>query len=566
MLIDKVFRHIFRNSLSGDSGVYIIYPSAFAYDIYEDLSLSKKTEDRIYDLKKRIDDMDEVIGSDAPVSSINGKTGDVKLFRSDINKFDDDPYGLTNVDNTSDAEKPPSDPFKMVWDEAFSNIKSQFDNMQSMINAYKKHVSADGGLPSKLNPHRTSLLSGIYYDGKVVVVDPNKFIRNQIVTDELNIHNVSDFAHPNIQSITNLNSGSMIADITQLNDRYDAIQKHLLELTLQFINKIISEHNSDTSSHTVIGETIDRESDRLQTIHDPIQNDRFEYVARRVDDIDLNKEYNLEYPSVKGFDGIIFKIPKGVSFYDSAIIPNIIFDTNNRKIDVTTTSGSKHSIPVNGGQTKKMTVFVNRTETSLGDISNTDKPIFVILSQSDLFGYKNENDASWNEFKIKIDIRHDPLVVSNVEYTEDILTKEEYDKLFPNVSLTGLFFSNEGVFINHRRTISSGDTFKTWHPLARQSQVVFMDDMSRAVKPKIKEHIENITDIEHNNTVNMFENGVVIGSMSLNNFPIRDQDGTISKSMVSIDTGNDYYTKRVTFNATNPLEKQFNVTYRAINF
>ncbi|RYM02804.1 hypothetical protein EWH99_10750 [Sporolactobacillus sp. THM7-7] len=65
---------------------------------------------------KAVDGLAEAVGEqiDYPVISVAGKTGDVALGKSDV--------GLSNVDNTADADKPVSGPMQTALDKKQDEI------------------------------------------------------------------------------------------------------------------------------------------------------------------------------------------------------------------------------------------------------------------------------------------------------------------------------------------------------------------------------------------------------------------------------------------------------------
>lgn len=573
MLIDRQSIHLFRESLSGPDSGYIIYPPSFLSDIFDDFSFSKKTEDRIYELRDKIDSMDEVIGLDAPVSSINGKINDIKLDKSDLKRFDNDQSGLNKVDNTRDIDKLPSVPFKIEWEKMFASTIKKFENMNSLLDIFRKHVSADGGSPTKLNPHRTSLLnSGIYYNNQLIKIDPNTFIRNSIVRDELLAHNQSEYAHPNIQKFIHQSQGTLVIDTNKLSNKYNVLIKKIDTSASNIIDDEIVKHVSDMNSHMIILDTIIRENNRLQTIHVAKENDRYEYVSHKINSIDRNLNYTREYPSIKAINNIISKISKGVSFYDQNITPHIIFDIIKQNITVKCSNGNMKNISVPGYSVNQyhMNLFVDRVAMSFHDINIDNIPIFGILSSPGIIGYKNESDSSWNEYILKLKQKHDPLIISAVRYTNELLSKSEYDKMFPEVSLTGLFFSPDGVFINRKKTFSSSENYKVWSTKSNISlmHMTKRDSLSRdnTEYPKIKEHIEHISTFNHENTISLEEKRVTIGSLQITNMPIKNQSGVILHNSIDINTGTDIYTKNITITAQQQSNERFDIGYKYIIF
>ena len=83
MLIDKLIRLLYREVPGKKDTYMIVYPKIYLDDIYTDFSLTEKTSVEVLRLANSIQNIRETINEGmAPVTSICGKTGEVKLLRS----------------------------------------------------------------------------------------------------------------------------------------------------------------------------------------------------------------------------------------------------------------------------------------------------------------------------------------------------------------------------------------------------------------------------------------------------------------------------------------------------
>lgn len=119
------------------SKVHNVLPFSVIDDIFEDETMSKTLRDLLNDLHYEI--LTGGIGNiEFPVTSVNGKTGDVVITAADLN--------LGRVDNTADLDKPLSTPQR----EAIMNILTNYDFHVNLQELYDHIMDTN-------NPHKVTI-------------------------------------------------------------------------------------------------------------------------------------------------------------------------------------------------------------------------------------------------------------------------------------------------------------------------------------------------------------------------------------------------------------------------
>ena len=474
MMIDKLARHLYKRNLGEDETYSIIDPMMFLDDIYVDLTLSKKIADEIYELYDAIDHMGEMIEGSAPVYMISEKQGEVKLFKSDIKKLPDysDADGLDRVDNTSDAEKQPSEPFKKKWMQVYSEqLLPMYNQMVNDIYPYQLHVSGDGNTPLKNNPHRTLLSNGIYYGDDIIILDPDKFLHAQYLWDAIEKHNqdLSLMTHPVIQNITMPSiggnpPGTLYQQIQALSDREDAFRDSMNPIIEGIVLDLIGIHNIDPNAHPYLHNRIREMYDSLSHLDDPVENPLYEYQRYKIDVYNPSITYTREYPSTKMIYTELKKIRSGVSFMDRSNIPAIVFSEQHRQVYIRDSRDMVSIIPINSmdPNSPKCKMYIDYNLTDFSSMAGERGPQFIILAKPPLIGWIEDMKTGWKIYKLNIDPKDHPFNITKATIDPKVLTDVELKSKYPNINSTHLSFSEYDVVIYHRRF---REVYEVWHAI-----------------------------------------------------------------------------------------------------
>lgn len=207
-VINNLIRRIF--SMEDESNPEItmvnnIWPETVMSAVKESTSLesTRTLEDVIKDLREEIRATYKGGTIVFPVRSVNGHTGEVKLNKEDI--------GLTEVDNTSDMNKPLSDPQK--------------ESIMKILENYKFNVNLDfvhEHMANQSNPHKVTL-SHINSNGAVT----------DLINDHISRHNSSTDAKTHVDIRQN---------ILKLSDHLNEVEDDLqlkIDNSLKFMNSHI---------------------------------------------------------------------------------------------------------------------------------------------------------------------------------------------------------------------------------------------------------------------------------------------------------------------------------------
>ena len=437
-------------------------------DIYVDESLTEKLAGNLQDLHDKIIGMTNSLNKEAPVRSVNGKRGDVLLTKAD--------FGLGNVDNTSDMDKPVSNPFKSYVDSEYqSKIKEKYDDMNSNLAPYQFHIIGNAGFPITNNPHVVLLKNGIYHNGELIYLDPATFVDPSVVADNINTHNEDRSAHTILMKLVDRNSSTYRA-IIQLEDKISDFLVTMTDQVRDVIDAPLSAHNTNNNSHQALLDSINKQFLRISEIGRADESPYYEYPRRKKTSISLTDRYTDEYPAVnalKIFDNIR---STNLTTELTPIRPQkIVFDTNRSTIifiyydpDADPVDDSDNNFDGGDGRIIDDPYTVKSFQVSnsfdimyptlalLGsayDVSDIPdqyiglESMIFILGMSNTIAWKNYNydtmhiDDNWGKFVLKLGPDPDPRILTQVEYTESSLNESQIISLYPQCTMCGIYFN-----------------------------------------------------------------------------------------------------------------------------
>lgn len=201
-----------------------ILPSSILDQIYDNLDPTNKTlRTIIEELKTAIANGGNVVIS-FPVTSVNGQMGDVNITKSDV--------GLDNVDNTSDNEKPLSEPQRDV----IMDILAHYDFNVNLDDLYK-HLTDNN------NPHHVTT-EQINSDGSLT----------EFVSRLISGHNTNATAHADIRQLIS----SLANNISNYKTQIDS--------TVNNAVGVLSDHYEDPNAHYAIMNKKEDTSRKVPTI------------------------------------------------------------------------------------------------------------------------------------------------------------------------------------------------------------------------------------------------------------------------------------------------------------
>lgn len=222
------------------------------------------------------------------------KLGIVKLTAKD--------FGLDNVDNTSDSDKPVNNNHRAYIDNRVSEISEQISYIMENIGDWNKHVY-DYSNPHKVTWEQVTGGSPI---------NPTELVDANYVETSIENHNISSdmsTLHPEIMAqITSLQS-----KVDQLEKIIQNIENDLSSTIKNIAEKNIDEHNSSPSSHPFLISKLNQLSLDITAAIDQYSGmNGMEFTSNRIDDIDLTKlndrwdeTYDGKYPSVNGIKKLL---------------------------------------------------------------------------------------------------------------------------------------------------------------------------------------------------------------------------------------------------------------------
>lgn len=253
------------------TGLNTVFPSTTLDQVFDDKNPSKKTLRQIIeDLKQEI-----ITGGRGniifPITTINGKTGDVVITKADI--------GLGMVDNTRDADKPLSAPQRA----ALMDILANYDfNASEYLTRINDHIM------DMKNPHGVTL-DQINKDDALM----------QFVNHYIGLHNFSgeNTVHPDIRH-----------SLTILWNLVDNINSSLESRVGNVLN-VMEKHYNDELAHINLFDKKEDISNKVLSFSATVDNNHTKYPSTKAvsDFITYRlKEFKKELPDVKNWiDDII---------------------------------------------------------------------------------------------------------------------------------------------------------------------------------------------------------------------------------------------------------------------
>lgn len=436
MLIDKLEGHFTRRNLGEEETYSIIDPMAFLDDIYTNLSLKEKIEPTIRVLYDDIVNMDGYIAAQAPVITISGQSGNIRLRKSDIkmtvNGTDD---GLSNVDNTPDLSKPASKFLMDRWekDKIPNYIMPGYNIMRSWVDPYVLHITGYQNGPLRGNPHRVTLASGIYYTDKdgvesIVTVLPQSFLHNgdpigillKKWIDEHNIDVNPLVCHVPIWSRVRTSigvepNGDVRQNAINFNIRlttYDTGNTLDLRIRDYATPSVTLHENNQLDSHQNYRDAIiDMIDDPHVVYSDTSERVMYEYLSwkRQVNLLTTMAEYTKEYPTTLSVLRAILERKPGLTtnnsvgqlISDFAKAPYLHLDNPGQKMTLLTSNNTMHSWYWPARLTPWFLGLDNDNE-NVSDITLSG-PVFRVFAKPNILAWKNSNQGdavAWNQFQL----------------------------------------------------------------------------------------------------------------------------------------------------------------------
>lgn len=453
MLIDKISRHLYRKNLDDDSYT-IIDPIMYLDDVYTDLTLQESISKELQELYDKIISLDTVITTGAPVTSVANKTGGVVLTKADIIP------SLSYVDNVPDTEKQPSSYLRKLVDQKHDEIYADYQNILDDVVDYKNHVTWENGSPRTDNPHKVRLPQ-VYFDDMMCGLETKQLI-SKLSFDKISIqpHNISQESHQPIIDFERTISNDLDSLVSESSNIVPTIVNVVHEQT----PPILQEHNNDPTSHDQYLNNIQRLETRLQDVYKVQENEWMEYIKYRLENIDLDGSYTREYPSFRCAYNIFSGLPKGCEFGDISLSPHIVFQRSPDQVDIKTTDGQSHIVPLNTitSSVPQYWMNVDRQSQDISQVQPLRAPTFIILTIPSIMAWMNSSDSTFQQFGLNLNPRHHSFVMTYVDYTSKLLTFDEYSQKYPFVSRTGVYFAPTGVAIDHRKTYNTSVRRYTW--------------------------------------------------------------------------------------------------------
>lgn len=222
------------------SKVNNVLPVAVIDDIYENETMSKTLRQLLEDLHYEI--LTGGLGNiEFPVTSVNGKTGDVVLTAIDL--------GLGRVDNTADIDKPLSTPQR----EAILNILTDYDFHVNLQELYDHILDTN-------NPHRVTI-EQINATGLL-----EEFVKKLIA-----LHNQSR------EHTTHLDIRRSLATLWELVEKIDNSIDDKVNETLNTANL----HYNDEYAHSKLFEKKENKSNKVNNFDDLTNKTSDQYPSTR---------------------------------------------------------------------------------------------------------------------------------------------------------------------------------------------------------------------------------------------------------------------------------------------
>lgn len=525
MILGKIKSRLYRKEIGDDSSYVVIDPTMFVEDVYTDESLDRKVIDEINEINRIIVDMDGFLVDNAPVRSIMGRTGDVKLYADDI--------GLGLVDNTSDLDKKPSRRFMGYWVPIYQEqIADPYWELSNQIYSYRIHISGYNNSPLINNPHNVKLETGVYWQGRLIRLDPDDFVPLRLLAELIKVHNENPYSHTELRKIAN--DMMDLADLlkVEVGDKTKESGDNLAK----YLKDQIDDHNESTGSHPYISDQIQKMKDSLLILDDPdYENPKYtyrRYFLHESEIVDGQTYLPQNYGSMRYLSTKMLEITRNsVVFTTSRHVPSITLLPSKCEIDIVPTGGDvnapiKFKINSKPGAFLGMYLKIDPTGKDFNpSVSKNGNVGFSILSSLNRFGYIHAVEDpdgplnSWTPWDLKIPIPYIQPVVTAATYSKKPLSSAQINSRFPGLRHCCLVFSDNSVGIYYKNYWGKPESMRTWDVTKPETTTTF--SVNRSLVGDETRYVQ----YQPAETTNL------ISGMNVSNWKIRGEDGSIKSNM-----------------------------------
>ena len=225
------------------------------------------------------------------------KTGDIVLTKAD--------FGLGNVDNTSDMDKPVTNDQKTYVNNFVANLMQNINTIMDNMNDWNKH------LINYNNPHRVTWDQVTNHAN----INPADIVTKQSVENAIRDHNNSSDTstlHPEI--INQINA--LRYQVNTLNSILEGLGTDVSTAAANISATIIAEHNSSPTAHSYLVNRLNQLSiDITNAINRYSGITGSEQISNKVTSIDVdalmsgsNSAYDRQYPSITAIQNLITQL------------------------------------------------------------------------------------------------------------------------------------------------------------------------------------------------------------------------------------------------------------------
>jgi len=324
-----ILHEILKRQLDEENNYYEIYPYLIVSDVYSSTDFSESLLDIINDFQTRADDLYNI---PPPVTSVNGKTGDVVLNKNDV--------GLNNVDNTSDLDKPVSIATQNFINKSFTDdfndeFREMVDNLAAIHNHFRNQNVIEN-IEYNINYYGTDYID---YSIKApdIGYDPHMMNKADIGLDDIinidireMIHTITS-THNNLDILTTYLHPNIKEKLVYINEKSDELQELIIDfkpgdITSYMIEQALNIHREDPSSHNTIVLKINDLKDTINRLEDgeycendeSIERTKYRFLSTMAfDDFDTYKDY---YPSMAYVDSLSLNVTGfGIQFINHMV-------------------------------------------------------------------------------------------------------------------------------------------------------------------------------------------------------------------------------------------------------
>lgn len=528
MILDKMKSRLYRKEIGDDSSYVVIDPTMFVEDIFTDESLNKKVIDEINEINRIIVDMDGFLIDNAPVKTIMGRTGDVKLYADDI--------GLGLVNNTSDLGKKPSRKFMGYWVPIYQEqISDPYWELSNQIYSYRIHISGYNNSPLINNPHNVKLETGVYWQGRLVRLNPEDFVPLKLLAELIKLHNENPYSHTDLRKLANdmMDRSDLIK--TGITDKTKESSQHLQEY---LDNQLMIVHENDTNSHPYIFSQIQKMKDSLLILDDPeYENPKYtyrRYFLHENEIVDFQKYLPQNYGSMRYLCTKMKEISKNsVTFSTGRHVPSVLLLPSKCEIDIVPTGGDmanpvRFKINSKPGAFSGMYLKIDPTgKTFNPSVRNNRNAGFSILGSLNQFGYIHAVDPEepegvfneWTPWNLLIPISHVQSAVTAVTYNSTPLSSAQINNRHPGLRHCCLVFSDNSVGIYYKNYFGNPESMRTWNITKPETTTTF------SVERSLTGNETRYVQYQPADTTN------IVSGMNISGWKIRDENGNIKPNI-----------------------------------